>query len=98
CGLPWMGRGDGHLLMYTSEMYSSYLSIYRFDSSNDDGKTGNPIAIPSGLITKECLAGRWFTIPNEPAKNTEYIWRDRDGNGQFDAGEFETPEAGGVTS
>jgi hypothetical protein len=97
-GLPWMRRVNGHLLMYSSEMYSSYLAIYRFDASNDGGRTGNPIAVPSGVITKECLNGRWFTIPNEPAKATEYIWRDRAGDGQFDAGDFECPQGGGVTS
>jgi len=97
-GLPWMRRVDGHLLMYTSEMYSSYLAIFRFDASNDAGHTGNPIAVPSGIITKECLTGRWFTIPNEPTDPTEYIWRDRDGSGQFHAGEFEHPDTPAVTS
>jgi hypothetical protein len=78
-GTPMMRRIDGKLFMYLTDMESNYLKIYRFDPARDE------IAIPSGFFSRRHLDGRW--PPNQPARG-EWIWRDGDGKGKFNAGDF----------
>ncbi|WP_425127212.1 hypothetical protein [Burkholderia gladioli] len=79
-GLPTARRLDGHTFLYLTDMYADHLKIYRFDAKRD-GET----AIPSGLF-----AGRARgvdKIPNRPPGG-DWIWRDLNGNGHFEDGEF----------
>nr|WP_183085321.1 hypothetical protein [Trinickia fusca] len=81
-GMPVARRLAGHTFLYLTDMYADHLKIYRFNETRD-GET----AIPSGLI-----AGHYRPvdkIPNRPP-NGNWIWRDANGNGQFDADEFES--------
>ncbi|WP_414447912.1 hypothetical protein AB4851_15225 [Burkholderia sp. 22PA0099] len=79
-GLPTARQLDGHTFLYLTDMYADHLKIYRFDAKRD-GET----AIPSGFI-----AGRARPVdkvPNRPSGG-DWIWRDKNGNGSFDADEF----------
>lgn len=83
-------RIQGKPYLFITNMYSSFLQIYRFDSSNK-----NKIAIPSGMFVgtngegKQSISGNW--PPHQPEKG-EWIWRDRNGNGAFDEGEYDRSE------
>ncbi len=61
-------------------MYADHLKIYRFDPQHD-GET----AIPSGFI-----AGRERAVANVPnaPPGGDWIWRDVNGDGKFNADEF----------
>jgi hypothetical protein len=79
-GLPIARKLNGRTFLYLTDMYADHLKIYRFDAQRD-GET----AIPSGFI-----AGRARPvdrIPNRPPGG-DWIWRDANGNGKFDDGEF----------
>lgn len=85
-GMPMARRLDGRTFLYLTDMYADHLKIYRFDPKRD-----GEIAIPSGL-----LAGRARPVdkvPNKPPGG-EWIWRDANGNGRFDDGEFEMNTTG----
>jgi hypothetical protein len=77
----WVRRIQGHQLLYMCDMYSSFLAIYRFDKKKD-----GDIAIPCGYFAKSHQKGDW--PPNQPEKG-EWIWRDKNGNGAFNADEFD---------
>jgi hypothetical protein len=84
-GLPTARALNGHTFLFLTDMYADHLKIYRFDPQHD-GET----AIPSGLI-----AGRArgvAHVPNAPPAG-DWIWRDTNGNGAFEADEF-TPNPG----
>ncbi|MEH2444664.1 MAG: hypothetical protein V7K18_02430 [Nostoc sp.] len=81
-------RIQGKPFLYLTDMYSSFLQIYRFNPATD-GK----IAIPAGMFVgtnsgdKPFLTGNW--PPHQPEKG-EWIWRDRNGNGKFEKNEYDT--------
>jgi len=92
----WMAN-DGHALMtadvrrlnngkrymFLTGMSSENLAIYRFDGE---------VAVPAGLILKKRYNSRAAPgyPPHQPDKG-EWIWRDANGDGKFDAGEFAQP-------
>ncbi|NML33906.1 NHL repeat-containing protein [Paraburkholderia antibiotica] len=78
-GMPMVRDVRGHRLLYTTDMYSSYLRIYRFAADRET-------AIPAGFFTQEHIDGAW--PPNQPAHG-EWIWRDIGGNGDFSAAAFD---------
>ncbi|MEH2068943.1 MAG: hypothetical protein V7K47_12410 [Nostoc sp.] len=80
-------RIQGKPFLFLTDMYSSFLLIYRFNPATD-GK----IAIPAGMFVgtntdKKFLAGNW--PPQQPEKG-EWIWRDSNGNGRFEKNEYDT--------
>ena len=84
-GGAWVRHIGGQRVLFVNDMNGEYLQVYRFAP-----KTDGEVAIPSGLFTKKHLkekeaAEAW--PPNQPEKG-EWIWRDANGNGAFDAGEF----------
>lgn len=86
----WVRRVHGQRLLYMVDMYSACLAIYRFSP-----KTEGEIAIPCGYFAKEHVkpqsnAAPW--PPNQPDKG-EWIWHDKNGNGAFDSGEFDSAPA-----
>ncbi|GAA4206023.1 hypothetical protein [Actinocatenispora rupis] len=79
---PFLLRRNGSLYMYLTGMYSYHLVVYKFDGE---------IARPAGMFAKSRWAGdepAW--PPNQPASG-EWIWRDTNGNGAFEAGEYSQP-------
>jgi hypothetical protein len=78
-GMPMVRDVRGHRLLYTTDMYSSYLRIYRFA---DDRET----AIPAGLFSQSHIDGAW--PPNQPRQG-EWIWRDTTGKGDFSPQAFD---------
>jgi hypothetical protein len=69
----WVRRLQGKRFLFVLDMNNERLQAYRFNEATD-GET----AIPSGLF-----AGRRI----QPEKG-EWIWRDANGNGAFDDGEY----------
>ena len=85
-GLPIVRKLKDRTFLFLMDMYADHLKIYRFDPQH-----GGEIAIPSGFI-----AGRAKDvtgIPNAPPGG-DWIWRDRNGDGRFDADEFEPNTTG----
>lgn len=83
-------RIQGKTFLFLTDMYSSFLQIYRFNPAKD-GK----IAIPAGMFVgtngggKPSITGNW--PPHQPQQG-EWIWRDRNGNGGFDKGEYDNSQ------
>ncbi|MCY0389787.1 hypothetical protein OVY01_21840 [Robbsia sp. Bb-Pol-6] len=83
---PMIRKLHGHSFLFTTDMYSHALGIYRFDAR--DGT----IAIPSGMISRQTIPGDW---PRFQPKNVGWLWRDADGNGAFGQNEY-TADPDGV--
>ncbi|HZZ12114.1 MAG TPA: hypothetical protein VFE79_15610 [Paraburkholderia sp.] len=78
-GMPMVRDVRGHRLLYTTDMVSGSLKIYRFDANSE-------IAIPSGLFVLSHLNTAW--PPNQPLQG-EWIWRDLTGKGDFSPAAFD---------
>ncbi len=86
----WVRRIGGHLVLFVNDMNADHLQVYRFD----DGET----AVPSGLFAKGPIRsgdGSW--PPNQPCDG-EWIWRDVNGNGRFEADEYDAGAPSGPAS
>ncbi|MFM0739777.1 hypothetical protein PQQ51_21260 [Paraburkholderia xenovorans] len=84
-GMPMVRDVRGHRLLFTTDMYSSFLRVYRFAADRET-------AIPSGLFAQSHLDGEW--PPNQPPHG-EWIWRDVSGEGDFSADAFDQPAGSG---
>jgi sugar lactone lactonase YvrE len=82
----WVQRIKNRPFLFVNDMYSEVLQVYRFDPL-----TNGEIAIPSVLFAKSHLQKEVGWPPHQPQKG-EWIWRDRDGDGAFDDGEFVTDD------
>ena len=84
---PFFRRIKGKKFLFLTQMYNGTLQIYRFNEATD-----GEIAIPSGIFVgtnaegKPSIGGDW--PPFQPQEG-EWIWRDRNGNGAFDNGEYD---------
>ena len=80
----WVRRIGGRRILFVNDMNGEHLQVYRFAP-----ETAGEIAIPSGFFAKRRVTDQkdaaWLAA--QPAKG-EWIWRDANGNGAFDAGEF----------
>ena len=85
----WVRRIGGQRILFVNDMNGQHLQVYRFAPATD-----GEFAIPSGLFAKRHLADskhpEW--PPHQPTQG-EWIWRDDNGNGAFDDGEFLQPES-----
>jgi hypothetical protein len=82
-------RIQGKPFLFLTNMYGSFLQIYRFQPKTD----GN-IAIPAGMFvgTNEggkSISGNW--PPHQPTQG-EWIWRDTNGDGAFEQNEYDTSQ------
>jgi len=73
---------NGKKFLFTTDMYSSFMMIYRFDYSSK-----GEIAIPSALIAHDWSADAIWPA-NRPSSKY-WLWRDKNGNGRFEADEYE---------
>ena len=84
-GGVWIRYINGQKIMFVGNMYSDFIFIFRFNYATD-----GEIAIPSGAIMKRKRAHfdpqAW---PRYQPNFGAYIWRDKNGNGRFDANEYE---------
>ena len=78
-------RINGKKFMYVGEMYSGFIFIYRFNETID-----GEIAIPCGAVSNR-VSWQWEYEPWPPHQPPvgAFIWRDKNGNGRFDADEYE---------
>lgn len=80
-------RIQGKPFMFLTDMYQSFMQIYRFNPTTD-GKVAIPSAMFSGTSIKDGkVVESW--PPNQPQEDKEWIWRDNNGNGAFDKGEYD---------
>jgi hypothetical protein len=79
----WVRRIGGQRILFVNDMNGDYLQVYRF-APQTDGET----AIPSGFFAKKHVAEKQGWPAHQPEKG-EWIWRDANGNGAFDADEFQ---------
>lgn len=70
----------GHRLLYTSDMYASGLSAFRFDGE---------IAVPAGFFTMGSAAASASAWPPQHPVSRECLWVDRNGDGQMQSNEYE---------
>ena len=83
----WVRRIEGKPFVFLTDMYESFLQIYRFNPDTD-GK----IAIPAGMFVGtrggggKSIRGNW---PPQQPESGEWIWRDRNKNGKFDKSEYD---------
>ncbi|MDR5837352.1 hypothetical protein [Caballeronia sp. LZ034LL] len=79
-GEPMVRRLNGNRpYLYTLDPYSHELYVHRFDAAH--GK----IAIPSGMFAESFISGGYPA--NQPAYG-EWLWRDLNGDGRMDDGEY----------
>ena len=84
----WVRRIQGKPFLFLTDMYEDQLQIYRFQKATD-----GEIAIPSGMFVGSTVDGKSLHSkgnwpPNQPPSG-EWIWRDSNGNGAFDSGEYD---------
>jgi hypothetical protein len=79
----WVRRIQGKRFLFINDMYSEALQVYRFDPA----KHGE-IAVPSGLFAKSHLKKQDPAWPPGQPEKGEWIWREGNGNGAFDAAEY----------
>ena len=79
-------RIEDRPLMFVLGMYSSELQVFRYDPAHHGA-----IAIPSVLFTTSPLTEDWQ--PSGQPQTGATIWRDSNGNGGFDPGEYDTSYA-----
>jgi len=84
-GGAWVRRIHGQRILFVHDMSASWLQVYRF--ANDEAE----IAIPSGFVALRHVKvkGGEDWPPHQPDKG-EWIWRDANGNGAIDEGEYVT--------
>lgn len=85
---PFVRRIQGKKFLFLTNMYGGMLQIYRFNKQTD-----GEIAIPSGMFVVSHPSGKQAAMegdfpPFQPASG-EWIWRDRNGNGKFEANEYD---------
>ena len=80
----WVRRIWGKRFLFVNDMNGEYLQVYRFQPEAD-----GEIAIPSVLFAKRRVSVKQTPDwpPHQPERG-EWIWRDANGNGAFDASEF----------
>lgn len=88
-GQPLVRRINGVRFLFTQDMYSHYLSIYRFNPTTD-----GEVAIPSGLISQNPIPGNW---PVGQPSYGEWMWRDTSGDGSVQPAEIQANPATGNT-
>ena len=74
---------DGVPFLYMTDMYTSYIAVYRFNAQTD-----GDIAIPSALFVKEPNDPTEVSTVGEPTTGA-WIWRDANGDGGFDPEEYD---------
>lgn len=79
----WVRRMGDRRYLFVNDMNAQYLQVYRFDRG-----THGEIGIPSGLFTRQAIRDKGSWPPAQPEQG-EWIWRDRNGDGGFNPGEFE---------
>lgn len=77
----WARRIGGKLFMFMTDMYSGKIGVFRFNDKDE-------IAAPCGLFIGKPDKRTPQYPPGKPAGR--FIWVDRNGDGQFDADEFDS--------
>ena len=84
-------RVGGRRFLFTTDMYSGELSVFRFLSSPSGGET----AVPAAMFAKAHFRPEDKTLwPAAQPDKGEWLWRDTNGDGQMTTGEFSQPGTG----
>ena len=82
----WVREYRGHKFLITTDMYDQYLIISRFNAATD-----GECAIPSTMFSESHGTPDTTGWPENQPNDGEWIWRDMNGNGSLDAGEYAQP-------
>lgn len=83
-------RIAGKRFLFTTDMYSSALAVFRFGSGTD-GET----AIPAAMFAKKHYAPEDKSVwPKTQPPKGEWLWHDASGDGKMQADEFALPGTG----
>lgn len=83
-------RIGGKPFLFTTDMYSSELAVFRFQPATD-GET----AVPAALFAKGHYAPEDKSVwPAAQPQKGEWLWHDTNGDGKMQAGEFAKPGTG----
>jgi len=80
-------RISGKLFLFSVDMVADHLAIFRMTARDE-------IAIPCGYFSQSHVPGEW--PPHQP-NSSQWIWLDKNGNGDFDGDEFDSDPKPGVT-
>ena len=90
----WFRRIHGKRFLFLDDMYSDFLAVTRFE---DGSEIGIPTAfLPVGNAYRDSSSGPWVPdrrpIWGDPktGDNRRWMWRDDNGDGQVQSGEFHT--------
>jgi len=88
-GTTYIKQIGGKKFLYCTDMYYRYIAVFRFEEDSE-------IAIPCAFFYcyisgqgEDWAAGKYPTW-TEGSSGWRYMWRDSNGNGQVEAGEFGT--------
>ncbi len=88
-GTTYIKQIDGKKFLYCTDMYYRYIAVFRFEE-------GSEIAIPCAFFycyisgQGEAWAAGKYPTWTDDSSGWRYMWRDSNGNGQVEAGEFGT--------
>ena len=82
-GGAWVRRVGGQKFLFVREMYAGQLQVYRFEPNSE-------IAVPCALFSRRHIGDKGAWPAHQPARGA-WIWRDLNGNGAFDEGEYQSP-------
>ena len=87
----WVREFLGHKFLVTTDMWSNNLIVSRFNTATD-----GECAIPSTVFGRFHITPDSSGWPENQPGTGEWIWRDANGNGALDAGEYTQPAGAGT--
>lgn len=90
---PWVRTIAGKRFLFSTDQMTGIMIIHRFNAATD-----GEIAIPSGLISKGTYVRHGAPWPAAQPATGEWIWRDSNGDGDQQSGEFIGTGAAAVIS
>ena len=79
----WVRRIEGRRFLFVNDMNAECLQVYRFAPESD-----GEIAIPAALFSGKHISEKEGWPPHQPSQGA-WNWHDANGNGAFDAEEYE---------
>ena len=92
-GATWVRRINGVIYLFITKQMSGDIGVVR-RSPSTDGETAVPYAFISQRYVSPDASGWPAGQPGTAGSSTEWMWRDANGNGKIDTGEYVSPAAG----
>ena len=92
-GGTWVRRINGVTYLFLTQQQGGDIGVVRLSPSTD-GETAVPYAFVTDGYASPDASGWPAGQPGTASSSTEWIWRDANGNGKIDTGEYVSPAAG----